>query len=70
MAIERIVVDELADDSGGDEGDLVHVFCKCSPDLGLCSTELHGPVIDDFDTEEGCVVCIDMTVCPRCGGTP
>lgn len=59
--------------SDGDWDDSVeHYYCYCSPDIGLCGTDLtDAPDHTDMDTpiEDDCVVCIDLfdSDCPRCG---
>lgn len=53
-----------------DDEELIHLYCKCSPQVSLCGLYSDGDTeyIDD-EGETGCVVCADLehAMCPRCG---
>lgn len=54
-----------------DEDSLDHIFCRCTPDLGLCGADLAGCDESPRDSDENmlCVVCIDLEPlpCKECG---
>lgn len=44
---------------GGDDDELVHLYCCEDENVGLCGTDLTGvPVTSEIDRD--CVVCVDL----------
>lgn len=64
-------VETVPTSTDSDDDELIHVSCKCDPDVALCGADLTGcPMIgwDDYPTPKDCLVCgeLDELPCPRC----
>lgn len=68
MTVSSVVVGDVCE-TGADD-DIVHLYCQCDEDLGLCGLDLSDmrevPVMED---QVVCVVCADLAemACARCG---
>lgn len=70
--IAEPIFDEWVEVDDGEEGDdLIHTSCDCSPNTSLCGIvfETFDGWAENVDTEDDCVVCVDLVPlpCVRCG---